>query len=210
MSQCKSRSHSANLEHFHQLFAVWVDEVCRLFSTFVLCLDTGSYWQQISGVKHGEGWGGGFVKGRLSVVTKTYHSLLLQPQLFFLSSIDSLSRSQNMRFLNLRSSNGLMHFKIQHLRPLSPLAWPTAEFYFFLHLYYLVKLLVSDHFTPIACTNRKHEIFKDASLLGDLWVAVAAGHVKWGPAVFVPLMDIGAVLHQQLHHIQIPREHRFM
>lgn len=71
-------SHAASLEHFDQLFALRVDEVCGLFSTFVLCLGAGSYRQQISEWSM-EGW---VVKERLSDITKTWCGLLLRQLIF--------------------------------------------------------------------------------------------------------------------------------
>lgn len=80
------------------------------------------------------------LKGRPSEATQTLYRLLLQLQLIFLSSIDSLPRLQGLndiRRLNLRISNGLLHFKIQHLCPLftshltSPHSDLTAESHIF-------------------------------------------------------------------------------
>lgn len=46
---------------------------------------------------------------------------------------------------------------------------------------------------------------KSDALPGDFRVAVTAGHVKRRPAIFISLMNIGAVFHQKLHHLQISR-----
>lgn len=42
-------SHAAGLKQLDQLLAVWVNEVCRLFSTFIFCLCARSLWQQVPG-----------------------------------------------------------------------------------------------------------------------------------------------------------------
>lgn len=47
-------------------------------------------------------------------------------------------------------------------------------------------------------------------LRGNFWVAITAGHVKWRPAILISLMNISAIFHQQLHHLQVSRKHRFM
>lgn len=44
-------------------------------------------------------------------------------------------------------------------------------------------------------------------LLGNMWESIAAGHVEWRPAVFISLHDVSAIFHQQLHTLQVPREH---
>lgn len=44
-------------------------------------------------------------------------------------------------------------------------------------------------------------------LLGNMWESIAAGHVEWRPAVFISLHDVSTIFHQQLHTLQVPREH---
>lgn len=44
----------------------------------------------------------------------------------------------------------------------------------------------------------------------NVWEAVTAGHVQWGPALLVPLVDVCSIADQQLHTIQVPRQHRLM
>ena len=44
----------------------------------------------------------------------------------------------------------------------------------------------------------------------NVWEAITAGHVKWGPSLLVPLVDVGSVLDQQLHTLQVPRQDGLM
>lgn len=47
-------------------------------------------------------------------------------------------------------------------------------------------------------------------LLGDFWEAIAAGHVKRRPPFLIPLVDVSAVLHQELHTGQVASQNRLM
>lgn len=152
--------------------------------------------------------------------TQTLHSLLSQLQLIFRSRIDPLFWLQGLEMFGFWTSGSLIDCRTLKFNTHGPfhLSLDLPSLWTHCWIAYISFLVFSQIFSfrsfwPHRLYEpppKNKENFENAELLGNLWVAVAAGHVKRRPAVFVPLMDIGAVLHQQLHHLQVAREHSFV